>query len=306
MLEQITSQLVGALGVARTSTSASSHYELQAHGRLLVLADRRLGAAVERAWRRRSSALGGELLQPALGRRACSSRTAPVRGARAATPATARCDRGRRGRRQRAGLGPAAAVRRRRAAVGPARARSSCCAKNRNRACWIGYWIAAEGAGDRDDRARDGVVLRHAAHRPARLHAQLHRLRPVGLPAGRVPDVRRRRVRRRRALRRPRLDRAEVRRALARHRGDAPGGARRAVEEAAPRHDLRRRSASRASSARCGPTRPVRGIDGLWLTGDTTRARGIGIDKAARIGDHAPPRPCSAPRVPHFAGTVRY
>ena len=60
-------------------------------------------------------------------------------------------------------------------------------------------------------RARDGVVLRHAAHRSARLHAQLHRLRPVGLAAGRVPDLRRRRLRRGRALRRPSLDRAEVR-----------------------------------------------------------------------------------------------
>ena len=36
-----------------------------------------------------------------------------------------------------------------------------------------------------------------------------------------------------------------------------------------------------------GPVRPdveVRGVGGLWLAGDTTRSRGVGIDKAARTG----------------------
>ncbi len=32
------------------------------------------------------------------------------------------------------------------------------------------------------------------------------------------------------------------------------------------------------------PDAEVRGLGGLWLTGDTTRARGIGVDKAARSG----------------------
>ena len=32
------------------------------------------------------------------------------------------------------------------------------------------------------------------------------------------------------------------------------------------------------------PDTYVRGIEGLWLTGETTRARGIGIDKEARSG----------------------
>jgi hypothetical protein len=57
-----------------------------------------------------------------------------------------------------------------------------------------------------------------------------------------------------------------------------------------------------------GPVRPdaeVRGVDGLWLTGDTTRARGIGIDKAARSGITTAEAVLGA-RLPAFAGTMRY
>ncbi|MFZ0976570.1 MAG: FAD-dependent oxidoreductase [Solirubrobacteraceae bacterium] len=57
-----------------------------------------------------------------------------------------------------------------------------------------------------------------------------------------------------------------------------------------------------------GAVRPdtyVRGIEGLWLTGDTTRARGIGIDKAARSGITAA-EAVLGNRLPFFADTVRY
>jgi len=57
-----------------------------------------------------------------------------------------------------------------------------------------------------------------------------------------------------------------------------------------------------------GAVRPdtyVRGIEGLWLTGDTTRARGIGIDKAARSGITAAEAVLGS-RLEFFADTVRY
>jgi phytoene dehydrogenase-like protein len=57
-----------------------------------------------------------------------------------------------------------------------------------------------------------------------------------------------------------------------------------------------------------GAVRPdtrVRGIDGLWLAGDTTRARGVGVDKAARSGITAAEAVLGA-RIPFFADTVRY
>jgi glycine/D-amino acid oxidase-like deaminating enzyme len=57
-----------------------------------------------------------------------------------------------------------------------------------------------------------------------------------------------------------------------------------------------------------GAVRPdvrVREIDGLWLAGDTTRARGIGVDKAARSGITAAEAVLGR-RLPEFAGTFRY
>lgn len=53
------------------------------------------------------------------------------------------------------------------------------------------------------------------------------------------------------------------------------------------------------------PDTEVRGVDGLWLTGDTTRARGIGIDKAARSGITAAEAVLGR-RLPAFADTLRY
>lgn len=57
-----------------------------------------------------------------------------------------------------------------------------------------------------------------------------------------------------------------------------------------------------------GAARPdmrVRGVEGLWLTGDTIRARGIGIDKAARAGISTA-EALLGQRLPAFADTVRY
>jgi len=57
-----------------------------------------------------------------------------------------------------------------------------------------------------------------------------------------------------------------------------------------------------------GAVRPdarVREIDGLWLAGDTTRARGIGVDKAARSGITAA-EAVLGHRLAPFADTIRY
>ena len=57
-----------------------------------------------------------------------------------------------------------------------------------------------------------------------------------------------------------------------------------------------------------GSVRPdarVRGVEGLWLTGDTTRARGIGVDKAARSGISSA-EAVLGQRLPFFSETVRY
>ena len=57
-----------------------------------------------------------------------------------------------------------------------------------------------------------------------------------------------------------------------------------------------------------GAVRPdvgVREIEGLWLAGDTTRSRGIGIDKAARTGITAA-ESVLGQRLPFFADTIRY
>jgi phytoene dehydrogenase-like protein len=57
-----------------------------------------------------------------------------------------------------------------------------------------------------------------------------------------------------------------------------------------------------------GASRPdamVRGVDGLWLTGDTTRARGIGVDKAARSG-LTTAEAVLGRRLDFFSDSVRY
>jgi glycine/D-amino acid oxidase-like deaminating enzyme len=53
------------------------------------------------------------------------------------------------------------------------------------------------------------------------------------------------------------------------------------------------------------PDSQVREIEGLWLTGDTTRSRGIGIDKAARTGITSA-EGVLGQRLPDFADTVHY
>ena len=53
------------------------------------------------------------------------------------------------------------------------------------------------------------------------------------------------------------------------------------------------------------PDAEVREIEGLYLTGDTTRSRGIGIDKAARSGIQSVEALLGG-KLPEFAGTVRY
>jgi protoporphyrinogen oxidase len=53
------------------------------------------------------------------------------------------------------------------------------------------------------------------------------------------------------------------------------------------------------------PDAEVREIEGLWLTGDTTRSRGIGIDKAARSGITTAEGVLGR-RLPEFADTIRY
>ncbi|MEV5848559.1 FAD-dependent oxidoreductase [Streptomyces sp. NPDC051985] len=53
------------------------------------------------------------------------------------------------------------------------------------------------------------------------------------------------------------------------------------------------------------PDTQVREIDGLFLTGDTVRSRGIGIDKAARSGITSAEAVLGR-RHPFFANTVRY
>jgi phytoene dehydrogenase-like protein len=57
-----------------------------------------------------------------------------------------------------------------------------------------------------------------------------------------------------------------------------------------------------------GAARPdtvVRGVDGLYLSGDTIRARGIGIDKAARAGISTAEAVLGR-RLDFFADTIRY
>jgi phytoene dehydrogenase-like protein len=53
------------------------------------------------------------------------------------------------------------------------------------------------------------------------------------------------------------------------------------------------------------PDNEVREIEGLWLTGDTTRSRGIGIDKAARSGITTA-EGVLGQRLGFFADTIRY
>ena len=125
----------------RRTSSPQAALRAQAHRRLLVLADGRVGVAVEARGRPRSRVSAATLHRPETvervivergGGQACAADEGPGRAAR-----------GRRGGGQRARLGHAGAVRRRRAAVGPDAAHQAA-GQQPNKACWIGYWIAAE------------------------------------------------------------------------------------------------------------------------------------------------------------------
>ena len=243
---------VGALGVGEPLRAEAPLHE-EAHGGLLVLSARRLDGALERDGRRDPGPRRHD--PPARdGRVACSSRT-PRCAAWSCTTATVV------EAREVVVTAPVWNLPRLfddGALPWDLLARIELLRKNKNRACWLGWWIAAKEPVIAMTEREMASFFSTPRDRPARLHAQLHGLRPVGLAAGRVPHVRRRRVRRRRALRRPRLARAEVPRAVARHRGDAPDGEARALDEEAPRDHLRRDQQARPRRARAAGRRGAR------------------------------------------------
>ena len=112
--------------------------------------------------------------------------------------------------------------------------------KNRNRACWLGYWIAAKepviAMTEREMASffatprtgLPGFTLNFTGYDPG-ISPPGEYLTCVGAAFDAVEHFGDRG-----------LDRTEVPRALARHRGDAPAGEARPLEEAAPRDDLRR------------------------------------------------------------------
>ena len=161
---------VGALGLGEPLHPQAA-LRAQAHRRLLVLADGRLGRSCGSGWRTRFGALGGELHTPAHGREVVV-RDGAVEGVRLRGRRGAR---GRRGRRQRARLGPPQLF-----ADGALPwdflQRVKMLRQQPEPGLLVRLLDRRRGAGDRVPRARDGVVLRHAARRPARLHAELHRL----------------------------------------------------------------------------------------------------------------------------------
>lgn len=177
-------------------------------------------------------------------------------------------------------------------------------AQNRNRACWIGYWIAARepviGLSEREmasflatPRARmPGFTLNFTGY-DASVSPRGEYLTCVGAAFDATEHY---------------GDRAWLERKFAELWAD--------IEEMLPaaRGALWRKPHVVTSygvvckPGMVGGARPdvrVRGVDGLWLTGDTTRARGIGIDKAARSGISAAEAVLGS-RIPFFAGTVRY
>jgi Flavin containing amine oxidoreductase len=177
-------------------------------------------------------------------------------------------------------------------------------ADDRNRACWIGYWIAAEepviASSEREmasfmatPRARmPGFTLNFTGYDPG-VSPPGEYLTCVGAAFDAVGHY---------------GDRAWIERKFAELWLD--------IEEMLPaaRGALWRKPHLVTSyGVVCKPgivgaLRPdaeVRGVEGLWLTGDTTRARGIGIDKAARSGITAAEAVLGR-RLPAFGDTVRY
>ena len=120
-------------------------------------------------------------------------------------------------------------------------ARVQMLAENRNRACWIGYWIAAkEPVIAMTEREMASFFATPRTGLPG-FTLNFTGYDPDVSPARGVPDVRRRGVRRHRALRRPGLDRRQVPLAVAGHRGHAPGRPRVPVAQAPPGDRLRGR-----------------------------------------------------------------
>ena len=177
--------------------------------------------------------------------------------------------------------------------------------KNRNRACWLGYWIAAkEPVIAMTEREMASFFATPRTGLPG-LHAQLHGLRP------------------RRSRRRASTSRASARRSTPSSTSATATGSSGSSRSSG---STSRRCCPQAKHALwkkphlvttygvinkpglVGAVRPdalVRGVEGLWLTGDTTRSRGVGIDKAARTGITAAEAVLGT-RLPWFADTVRY
>ena len=177
-------------------------------------------------------------------------------------------------------------------------------ANNRNRACWLGYWIAAEEpsiAGSERDMASFFATPRTGL--PG------FTLNFTGYDSGVSPPG-------------EYLTCFGAAFDATEHYGDrgwydrtfealwldieeiAPGRPQLPVEEA----HLVTTYGVICKPGLVGAVRPdalVRGVEGLYLTGDTTRARGIGVDKAARSGITSAEAVLGR-RIDHFADTVRY
>lgn len=177
-------------------------------------------------------------------------------------------------------------------------------ARNRNRACWIGYWIAAPepvvAASEREMASflstprcgLPGFTLNFTGY-DADVSPPGEYLTCVGASFDATEHY---------------GDRAWLDRKFAELRAD--------IEEMMPasrralwwKPHVVNNYGVITKPGLVGPVRPdtrVRGVEGLWLTGDTVRARGIGIDKAARAGITTA-EAVLGDRLPAFAGTMRY
>ena len=298
MLEQITSQLVGALGL-REPLRAQAPLHPQAHRGLLVLADRRLGQALGARWPPRS-------------RRSAASSSSPPQSSASSS---------------RTGSWPASSSRD--GEVIEARdvvvsvpvwnlprlfddgvlpwdllERIQLLRKNRNRACWLGYWIAAKepviAMTEREMASffatprtgLPGFTLNFTGYDPG-ISPPGEYLTCVGAAFDAVEHF---------------GDRAWIERKFHELWLD--------IEEMLPqaKHALWKKPHLVTTygvinkPGLVGAIRPdatVRGVEGLWLAGDTTRSRGVGIDKAARTGITAAETVLGG-RLPFFADTVRY
>ncbi len=177
-------------------------------------------------------------------------------------------------------------------------------ADNRNRACWIGYWIAAkEPVIAMTEREMASFMSTPRCGLPG------FTLNFTGYDAGVSPEG-------------EYLTCVGASFDAAQHYGDKAWYDRKFAELWADIEDMM--PAARGAlwkkphtvttygvickPGMVGAMRPdtrVRGVEGLWLTGDTIRARGIGVDKAARAGISTAEAVLGR-RLPAFADTVRY